>query len=31
MEGCIKKLSKRKKEAIVEQGLTAKALLKLLF
>jgi putative endonuclease len=30
VEGCIKKLSKRKKEAIIEQGLTAKALLKLL-
>jgi putative endonuclease len=30
VERCIKKLPKRKKEAIVEQGLTAKALLKLL-
>lgn len=30
VEGCIKKLSKRKKETIVEQGLTSKALLKLL-
>jgi putative endonuclease len=30
VEGCIKKLSKRKKEAIIEEGLTAKALLKLL-
>jgi putative endonuclease len=30
VEGFIKKLSKRKKEAIIEEGLTAKALLKLL-